>query len=150
MAVNKIKNLTVYEMLKNVAAMRSKEDKINLLREYNVLAVRDVLKGAFDDTIIFIIPEGTPPYKKVEGDRRPSSSLHKLSKQFRYFVSGGPGERMPSVKVEQMFIRLLESIPAEDAEVVLAMKDKKLSEMFSKTAITKKMVSEAFPGLISK
>jgi len=150
MAVNKISDLTVFEMLKNVSAKRSKEEKLNLLREYNSLALRDVLKGAFDDSIIFILPEGEPPYKPVDPKQGVPSRLGRLSKQFRYFASGGPGERMPMAKVEQMFIRLLESIHPDDAKVVLAMKEKKLHEMFPKTTLTKKLVSDAYPGLISK
>jgi hypothetical protein len=45
-----------------------------------------------------------------------------------------------------MFISLLESLHAEDAEMLCLAKDKKLKI----TGITKKLVSDAFPNLIVK
>tara|TARA_B110000503_G_scaffold47345_1_gene77167 strand:+ start:17710 stop:18156 length:447 start_codon:yes stop_codon:yes gene_type:complete len=148
MAVNKIKDFTLDEILKSVSTKRTKEEKIQVLRENNSLGLRDVLKGAFDDSIIFIIPPGSPPYTPWE-KQNPPARLRKASRQFRYFVSGGPGSNMQKSKVEIMFIRLLESLVKEEAEVVIAMKDKLLQERYNKS-LTKKLVAEAFPGLISK
>jgi hypothetical protein len=52
------------------------------------------------------------------------------------------------MKVESMFIKVLEAIHPKDAEVVIAMKDKKFNGKYK--GLTKKLVSDAFPGLISK
>ena len=71
-----------------------------------------------------------------------------MSKHFRYFAVGGPGERLHKSRVEQMLIRMLESIHPDDAKLVIAVKDKKLAGMYNR--ITKKLVQEAFPTLISK
>lgn len=147
MAVNKMKNMTVFEMLSRVNKLSNRDDRVNALREYNSLALRDVLKGGYDDTIQFIIPEGSPPYKEADKNK-PPTSLIKQSKMFRFFAKGGPGEKLPAIKVESMFISLLEGIHPDDAKVVIAMKDKVLPDMFKN--ITKKMVSDAFPGLIAK
>ena len=45
-----------------------------------------------------------------------------------------------------MFINLLESLHAEEAEMLIKAKDKKLKI----TGITKKLVSDTFPNLIKK
>jgi len=147
MAVNKISNYRIDEILTKVGSAKTKAEKIDILRDYNTLALRNVLKGNFDDSIQFLLPEGDPPFKEAN-QNTPPSNLRKQSPKFRYFVVGGPGERMPKMKVEGMFIKLLEAIPPSEAKVVLLMKDKKLSTEFK--GITKKLVEEAFPGLIAK
>jgi hypothetical protein len=145
MAVNKIKNLTIHEILTRVGTRKTKEERIEVLKEYNCLALRDILKGGFDDEIQFLLPEGEPPYEPAP-ERNPPTTLHKMSKKFRYFAVGGPGERLPKARVEKMFIQVLEAIDPRDAKLVIAMKDKKLDYR----GLNKKLVSEAFPGLISK
>jgi hypothetical protein len=145
MAVNKIKNLTIHEILTRVGTRKTKEERIEVLKEYNCLALRDILKGGFDEEIQFLLPEGEPPYEPAP-ERNPPTTLHKMSKKFRYFAVGGPGERLPKARVEKMFIQVLEAIDPRDAKLVIAMKDKKLDYR----GLNKKLVSEAFPGLISK
>lgn len=147
MAVNRVKGLTIHEMLVRVGEKKTREEKINELREYNSLALRDVLKGAYDDSIQFLLPSGAPPYKEAS-EESPPNRLSRSTKQFRYFVVGGPGENMPQTRVETMFIRLLESVHPDDAKLIIAMKDKKVAGLYK--GVTKKLVSEAFPGLIAR
>jgi len=147
MAVNKLKNLTMHEILTRVSTRQTKEERIEVLKEYNCLALRDILKGGFDDEIQFLLPPGAPPYEPA-AERNPPSTLHKMSKKFRYFAAGGPGERLQRARVESMFIQVLEAIPPKDAELVIAMKDKELAGRYR--GLNKKLVSETFPGLISK
>jgi len=147
MAVNKISSYKIDDILVKVGSAKTKAEKIKVLREYNTLALRNVLKGNFDDSIQFLIPEGAPPFKEAN-QNTPPSSLRKQSAKFRYFVVGGPGETMPKMKIEGMFIKLLEAIPPSEANVVLLMKDKKLTTKFK--GISKQVVEEAFPGLIVK
>ena len=47
---------------------------------------------------------------------------------------------------EKYFASILERIDAKDAEIVVAMKDKKLTELFP--TVTKDLIKEAIPGLI--
>jgi hypothetical protein len=147
MAVNKVKGLTLHEIFTKVAQAKTREDKINVLRSFNELFVRDVLKGAYDDTIQFIIPKGAPPYTPAP-EENPPTHLRRVTKQFKYFVVGGPGENLQKLKVESMFIKALEAIHPDDAKIVLLMKDKELSGVYK--GLTKKLASEAFPGLIAK
>ena len=147
MAVNKITNLTLHEIFTKVAEAPTRVDKVNVLRDYNSLHVRDVLKGAYDDSIQFLLPKGTPPYTEAKEGAVPTH-IRKHTKQFRYFVQGGPGEQVNPVKRENMFIQILEGIHPLDAKIVIAMKDKEFAGMYK--GLTKKAASEAFPGLISK
>lgn len=137
----------IHEIFDEVAKAPNRKEKTELLRKHNCLALRDVLKGAFDDTIQFILPDGEPPYEKDEAPAgHNNSSLHLMSKRFRYFAKGGPGERLPSHRREKMFIELLSSVHEKDAQIVVWMKDKKLEGKYK--GLTKKLVQEAFPKLI--
>jgi hypothetical protein len=146
MPVNKITNMRVYEIFEKVAEVHSQKQKAEILRQYNNRAVRDVLKGAFDDTVQFVLPEGTPPYTPGSSES-PGSSLLKQSKKFRYFVVSSDRSKSDP-KVEKIFIQLLESIHPKDAEIVVKMKDKDLKGMYH--GLTKKLVQDAFPGLIQE
>lgn len=139
------KVLEIHEILDSLTAMRKKQDKIDFLRKHDSMALRDVLKGTFDPAIQWNLPEGAPPYEQENEDVSPST-LRKKHRDFKYFVKGLQiSERLNPIRREVLFIRLLESIHPEDAKIVISMKDKKQPVK----GLTKKLVEEAFPGLIS-
>jgi hypothetical protein len=139
--------LMVHEVLEKAAEASSRKEKVAILQQYNTLALRDILKGSFDDSIQFILPEGTPPYREDDAPYGYTmSSLQQQTKKFRYFIKGGPGENLPAVKRERMFIEILESVHKGEAQLVLLMKDKKMNGVYK--GITKKLVQEVWPRLI--
>jgi len=133
----------IYEVLEEVAKKRSKADKIKVLKENETWALKDVLKGTFDDRITWIIPDGDPPYQPSEAHNHPSN-LIKENKKFAYFAKGGPGTKLPAIKRENLFIGLIEGIHPEDARVVINMINK-----IPIKGITKPIIEEAFPGLLN-
>jgi hypothetical protein len=136
----------VHEIIEKASAAKTRADKIKILQDYQSnWALKDVLRGTFDEVVQWNLPEGKPPYEPALEQSVPSNLL-KHNKKFAYFVKGGPGDRMPAFKREKMFIDILETIHPKDAELLLTMKDKKQPAK----GITKKLVEEAFPGLILK
>lgn len=142
------KRLLVSEVLELVANAPGRKEKFDLLRKYNSLELRDVLKGAFDDTIEFILPKGRPPIDETEKRKYDKFHLVHETKKFRYFVKGGPGEQVNPLRREKMFIDILYRIDTKDADLICKMKDKELDGVYK--GLTKKLVQEAFPGLIIK
>lgn len=136
----------VWEVLDRVAKGRTRADKIKRLKEYeNLMPLRDVLQGAFDPRIQWNIPSGTPPYTpQVEGPPPPSSLLKEHLK-FKYFVKGvRESDDMLGVKRERLFINILESVDARDAEALVNMVNKKPPVK----GLTEQIVKEALPDLI--
>lgn len=133
----------IYEILEEVAKVTKKKDKVEILKQNESWALKDVLRAALDDVVVFTLPPGPPPYTASQEGSIPSNLL-KQNKKFTYIVKGGKGDQMPSFKREKMFIEMLESIHPKDAEVLIKMKDKKSLGK----GITKALVNEAFPGLI--
>jgi len=136
----------VFEMIEEFGESKNKSSRLEILNKYSdVQAFKDVLRGTFDDSLEFLLPEGKPPFTPNE-ERSIPSTLLRNHKMFGYFVKGGPGTDLPSFRREKKFIELLESIHPKDADLVISMVAKKSPIKF----LTKKLVQEAFPDLIRK
>lgn len=136
----------VFEIIEEFKQAKSKKARIETLQKYSdVWALKDLLRGTFDESLQFSLPEGAPPYTENRPESTPSTLLKK-HKEFGIFITGGSGDRLPSFKREQRFVQLLESIHPQDAKLVLGMKEGDIDVKF----LTKKLVEEAFPGLLAK
>lgn len=135
-------------MLETVAKAESRKEKLELLKQFNCLELRDILKGAFDDTIEFTLPKGVPPINEDEKKNYDKTRLLSETKKFRYFVKGGPGDQVNRVRREKMFIDILYRVDSKEIPLICHMKDKTLDGVYK--GVTKKLVQEAFPGLIVK
>ncbi len=132
----------VYEVLEEVAKAKKKEDKIRILKENESWALKDIIMGSMDTSIKWNLPGGMPPYTACEEHSAPTNLLRENTK-FKYFVKGGPGEKMQPVKRESIFIGILEGVHPKDAELVIAMKNKEKIP-----GLTRSIVKDAFPDLL--
>lgn len=138
----------VWEIFEKVEKAKTRKERIEIIQSNDRhWAMRDVLQGAFDDRVQWKLPKGAVPYTpNAEGAPTPSS-LQKQHMNFKYFVSGlRPCEDLLTVKRERMFVDILESIHCRDAEILVAMINKKQPAK----GLTKKLVQEALPDLIPK
>lgn len=143
---NYAKNLEVYEILEKVENEKSRKNKIEILRQNDIMPLLDVLRGTFDETIQWNLPPGTPPYTPNNPESVPSTLLKKHL-DFKYFVKGlRESNRLNPIRRERMFIDVLEAIHPRDAEVVVSMINKKSPVK----GLTKALVKEAFPELIQE
>ena len=83
----------VFEVFDWVAEAKTKADKIKILKQNEHWAVKDVLKGCFDPSVKWLLPEGKPPYNPNKPESTPSS-LYRQNQNFKYFVEGGPGTKL--------------------------------------------------------
>lgn len=137
--------LSIHEIIARAAKAKTRKEKIEVLKQHESWALKDVLRGTYDPIVNWNLPEGDPPYEPADPSSVPSNLL-KRNTDFAYFVKGGKGDRLPAYKRENLFIRLLEQIHPEDAKLLLLMKDKKPLAK----GITKKLVEEAYPQLIKE
>lgn len=137
----------VYEIFDRVQSATTQEERISVLKENNCLAIRDVLRAAFDDTIVFTLPEGAPDYRdSLSKEGNSPTSLMRATRDFTFFVKRGKGDALTQTKREMLFLRMLEGIHPRDAKIVIAMKDKKLQEEYP--ALSKDLVKTVWPNLI--
>ena len=92
--------LLISEILTKVNNAKDKPKKVEVLKTYDSQPLRQVLKGAFDPSIIWDLPDGTPPYKENDA---PAGTEHTLlsneAKRLWHFVRGGD-ERLSKTKKE--------------------------------------------------
>ena len=137
-------NPFVHEILELVDSQRTKAKKIEILREYDDLALKAILIWNFDPTAISVLPDGPVPYKENEVPvGTDHTSLRREWKNLYHFVKGG-NDRLSAIRRETMFVQMLEGLHPEEAKIVCLVKDKDLE---SKYKITYDMVQQAYPDI---
>ena len=137
-------NADVYEILGQANLVEEVDKQAHGLKVYNDRngAVSKVLKWVFDENINSTLPEGPTPYGT---NQSPATDLTETSlrfehKLFKYFVT----EELPQLKREQMWVAMLEGIPAKEAEMMDLIHQGK----FPFNNISEEAVKMAFPELL--
>ena len=137
-------NPFVNEILELVDSQRTKAKKIEILREYDDLALKAILIWNFDPTAISVLPEGPVPYKENEVPiGTDHTSLRREWKNLYHFVKGG-NDRLSTIRRETMFVQMLEGLHPEEAKIICLVKDKDLESRYK---ITYDMVQQAYPDI---
>ena len=130
------------EILTKVNNAKDKPKKIAILQQNASAPLKQVLKGAFDSSIVWDLPAGDPPYIANEA---PIGTEHGLlrneAKRLWHFVKGADNDLTKTQK-ETMFIQMLEGLHQDEAKVLLGMKNKSLNKMYK--GLTESVVKEAF------
>ena len=137
-------NPFVHEILELVDKQRTKAKKIEILQEYDDMALKAILIWNFDPTAISVLPDGPVPYKENEVPiGTDHTSLRREWKNLYHFVKGG-NDRLSAIRRETMFVQMLEGLHPEEAKIVCLVKDKDLE---SKYKITYDIVQKAYPDI---
>ena len=135
-------DLLISEILEKVSKVKTKQEKVNLLREYNHDALRMVIKSSFDPKIEWDLPEGEVPYTRNDAPAGTEhSSLSYESRKLYHFIRGGDNQ-INQNKRESMFVQLLEGLHESEAALLIAAKDKKLHQLYK--GLSAPVVKEAF------
>ena len=134
--------LSYHEILTKVNNAKDKPKKLEVLRRYDTNELRSFLKGAFDPTLVWLLPEGRPPYTPNEAPMGTEHSwLKQEVKRMFHFLQGGNTE-LSQMKRDNMFIQKLEGLSAEEAELLIKAKDKSLNKTYK--GLTANLIKEAF------
>ena len=137
----------VPEVLEEAGKIIKRDERIKFLQLNKSPGLTDILRIQYDDTIVSVLPEGAPNYRQDDAPKDYQYTiLNKAYTQFKYFFKGPIANDMNPLKRESLFLNLLETLHVEEAELLIAAKDKKLKSK----GITKKLVRDAFPNLIVK
>ena len=117
--------LSIAEIVKATIEAKTKEEKIRVLQKNNSVTLRTILRYTYDKDIEFLVPNVRPPWNKnglvdVEG------RLYTETRRLKIFLKGGSYDgKLNKVKMESLFIELLESVDDKDAEILANMIEKK-------------------------
>lgn len=165
-------NPFIFEILELVSKQRSNAKKVEILKTYDDAPLKTVLIWNFDESVISLLPEGDVPYASAGEQTSYSgtlsskiddavskmselnsnslgsmdqgrSSIRKEYQMFYNFVKGG-NDSLSSLRRETMFINILEGLHPKESEILVLIKDKKLSNKYK---ITLDNVKEAYPDI---
>ena len=130
------------EILDKLGKIKSKKDKVSHLKEYNSDSLRMVIKASFDPNIKWSLPRGEVPFRPNEAPEGTEHSMlsYEARKLYHYIEGGNP--TITQNKRETMFVQLLESLHPDEADILVAAKDKVLHQKYK--GLSKNVVMEAF------
>ena len=132
------------EILELVSEQKTDAKKVAVLKEYECDALKSLFIWNFDDSIISLLPEGNVPYKPNENPLGTDhSSLRREQRNLYMFVKGG-NDALSTIRRETIFIQMLEGLHPKEADIVIAVKDKNLEDMYD---VSFEVVEEAYPDI---
>ncbi len=132
------------EIIADCRKSKNVKIKANVLKEHESTQLIDLLQLAYNPTIECILPEGKPPFTKVEDGTDLEGALFGKMRMMKYFIKVNGNVLEPEVhpaKREQIFVQMLESIAPGDADLNLEVKDGAIK------GVSKTVVKEAFPQI---
>ena len=162
-----------FEVFDLVSKQRSAAKKVEVLQKYNHPSLRAVLIWNFDESVKSMLPDGPVPYGRIEDqtaykggsfsdkignevrdmyekgsmsvqdEQQGRTTIEREYTKFYHFIKGG-NDGLKSLRRETMFIDILTGLHPLEAEILILVKDKKLSDKYK---ITQQVVSKAFPQI---
>ena len=144
-AVKKLpSNPFMNEILELVDEQKTDEKKIAILKEYECDILKSLFIWNFDDSVISLLPPGTVPYKPNENPLGTDhSSLRREQRSLYNFVKGG-NDQLSTIRRETIFIQMLEGLHPKEADIIIAVKDGNLEDMYD---IPFEVVEDAYPDI---
>jgi hypothetical protein len=166
-------NPFAFEVLGAASKQRTKARKIEVLQRYAHNSIMALFIWNFDETAISALPPGDVPYGNTREDNsmtgtlsdkindavdkmnemgsaslgsqdQGKASIRKEYTKFYNFLKGG-NPSLSNLRRETMFINILEGLHPLEAEILVLVKDKRLTEKYK---ITKDVVSAAYPQIV--
>jgi len=132
------------EVLDLVTEQKTDAKKVAILKEYECDILKSLFIWNFDDSIISLLPEGKVPYKANENPLGTDhSSLRREQRNLYMFVKGG-NDQLSTVRRETIFIQMLEGLHPKEADIIVAVKDGDLEDMYD---VPFDVVEEAYPDI---
>jgi hypothetical protein len=139
--------LYIPEILQHVSDAYSHAEKVAFLRQHASEPLEQILQYNFHPDIKFSLPEGDAPYKKEKDIPvgKSATNLYREARRLYIFLQGFAPNLKP-FKREQLFIELLEGIHWSEADMLIAVKDKKLQDLYP--GVTYECARDAFARLL--
>ena len=136
----------VRETFEEIAKAKTREEKREVLKKRENFATKALLQLNFHPAVKWLLPPGAPPYEPAKLGDIQSNTLHYEIKKLDYYTDPSPHslDELPMLRRESMFVGLLERLDPQDATMLIAIKDKKLSYK----GLTYKLVKDTWPELL--
>ena len=163
-------NPFIFEIFDLAAKQKKNPKKVQVLQTYEDDSVKSIVIWNFDDTVVSLLPEGDVPYGDLKDQNVYSGSLSEnlamearggeaatrqdlqgqgrtsLRREWQnlyHYVQGG-NNTLSTIRREMMFINLLEGLHPREAELLVKVKDGKLTDLYD---VSFDNIKAAFPDI---
>jgi hypothetical protein len=132
----------LHEILTKVNNAKDKPRKLKVLKDHDSISLRQVLKGAFDPKIEWLLPKGDVPFNRNDAPVGTEHTILQQEAKRLYLFTKGGDNTLSNNKRETLFIQMLEGLSAEESEFLVAVVNKKVNNKYK--GFTGNLVKEAF------
>lgn len=137
--------LIIPEILALVEKAETKDEKIAVLRKNNSPVLQKLLQLTYHPEAKTRLPEGEPPFRQ-EKDLPVGYADSNLYQEARRLYIFYQASNLPKIKLESLFIGILEGVHPTEAKLLCAVKDKDLTRLYP--SVTYQLVEASFPNLL--
>ena len=130
------------EIATKVNNAKDKPRKLKVLKDNDSVPLRQVLKGAFDPKIKWLLPPGDVPYTVNEAPLGTEHTVLSQEAKRLYLFTEGGDNTLSRTKRETLFIQMLEGLSADEAKFLVTVVNKKVNNEYK--GFTANLVKEAF------
>ena len=130
------------EIAMKVNNAKDKPRKLKILQEHDSVPLRQVLKGAFDPSIEWLLPPGDVPYTANDAPVGTEHTVLQQEAKRLYLFTKGGDNTLSSTKREVIFIQMLEGLCAEEAEFLVNVVNQRVNNEYK--GFTANLVKDAF------
>ena len=130
------------EIATKINNAKDKPRKLKVLQEHDSVSLRQVLKGAFDPNIEWLLPLGDVPYIANDAPVGTEHTLLQQEAKRLYLFTAGGDNTLTNTKRETLFIQMLEGLCAEEAAFLVTVVNKKVNNEYK--GFTANLVKDAF------
>tara|TARA_B110000285_G_scaffold125253_1_gene141283 strand:+ start:796 stop:1368 length:573 start_codon:yes stop_codon:yes gene_type:complete len=130
------------EIALKVNNAKDKARKLKVLKDHDSVPLRQVLKGAFDPNIEWLIPEGDVPYTPNDAPLGTEHNILSQEAKRLYLFTKGGDNTLSALKREKIFIQVLEGLYAGEAEFLIDVVNNRINNKYK--GFTANLVREAF------
>ena len=131
------------EIATKVNNAKDKPRKLKVLKDHDTVALRQILKGAFDPKIEWLLPKGDDiPFNKNDAPIGTEHTILSQEAKRLYLFTKGGDNTLSQNKRETLFIQMLEGLTGEEADFLITVVNKKINNKYK--GFTANLVKEAF------
>ena len=131
------------EIATKVNNAKDKPRKLKVLKDHDSVPLRQILKGAFDPKIEWLLPKGDDiPFNKNDAPIGTEHTILSQEAKRLYLFTKGGDNTLSQNKRETLFIQMLEGLTGEEADFLITVVNKKINNKYK--GFTANLVKEAF------
>ena len=131
------------EIATKINNAKDKPRKLKVLKDHDSVALRQVLKGAFDPKIEWLLPKGDDiPFSRNDAPIGTEHTMLQQEAKRLYLFTKGGDNTLTQNKRETLFIQMLEGLSGDEADFLVTVVNKKVNNKYK--GFTANLVKEAF------